>query len=124
MVDVNKPTPTTVARERDYQATILDAAKLTGWRTAHFRPARTVHGWRTAVGGDGAGFPDLVLVHPAGHVWFVELKRDDNRTLRPDQDGWRRDLVAAGADHRVVLVPSGLDAFLANLVAARDRARR
>jgi hypothetical protein len=39
---------------------VLDLAKLRGWRTAHFRPAQTSRGWRTAVQGDGAGFPDLV----------------------------------------------------------------
>ena len=113
-----------IAYERDYQATILDAAKLTGWRTAHFRPARTKQGWRTAVGGDGAGFPDLVLVHPgAGFVWFVELKRDDNKALRPDQDEWRLDLTRAGAVHKVVFVPSRLNAFVGELAGAHEAAR-
>jgi VRR-NUC domain len=107
------------ATEAQYQATILDAAGLLGWKSAHFRPCRTLHGWRTAVGGDGAGFPDLLLVHPeGGFVWFVELKRDDNQTLRPDQDAWRRWLIAAGAVHKVVLVPSGLQPFVADLADA------
>jgi hypothetical protein len=107
------------ALERDYQRTILGAAKVLGWRSAHFRPGRTAHGWRTAVEGDGAGFPDLLLVHPAaGFVWFVEVKRDDNRILRPDQNAWRLALIAAGAVHRVVLVPSGLDPFLDDLKSA------
>jgi hypothetical protein len=43
---------------------VIEAAHVYGWRCAHFRPARTRHGWRTAVAADGAGFPDLVLIHP------------------------------------------------------------
>ena len=107
------------ATEAEYERTILGAAKVLGWRVAHFRPARTARGWRTPVSGDGAGFPDLVMVHAsAGFVWFVELKRDDNRRLRPDQEDWRRDLIRAGAVHRVVLVPSQLDALLADMAEA------
>jgi hypothetical protein len=111
-----KPIP---ALERDYQTTILGAAKILGWRSAHFRPARTAHGWRTAVEGDGKGFPDLLLVHPAaGFVWFIEVKRDDNRKLDTDQEAWRMALIMAGAVHKVVLVPSELDRFLDELKGA------
>lgn len=124
VTDAERVRPIT-AFERDYQNTILGAAKATGWRTAHFRPARTAHGWRTAVAGDGKGFPDLLLVHPgAGLVWFVEIKRDDNRTLDPDQAAWREDLISAGAIHRVVFVPSGLDPFLTDLVDVYESRRR
>jgi hypothetical protein len=42
--------------------------------------------WRTAVAGDGAGFPDLVLVGEPG-VLFVELKSAKGR-LSEDQKGW------------------------------------
>ena len=116
------------ALERDYQRTILGAAKVLGWRTAHFRAGRTAHGWRTAVEGDAKGFPDLLLVHPkAGMVWFVELKRDDNVGLTAEQEAWRHDLIAAGATHYVVSVPSGLDPFLTDMtdvVNSRARARR
>jgi len=115
-VSADDAPPPILATEAQYQRTILDAAKLLGWRSAHFRPARTRNGWKTAVGGDGAGFPDLLLVHAlAGLVWFVELKRDDNKRLRPEQVEWRDDLIRAGAKHRVVLLPSELNAFLADL---------
>jgi hypothetical protein len=46
--------------ERDFQAAVLEAARVFGWHVAHFRPARTAHGWRTPVAADGAGFPDIV----------------------------------------------------------------
>jgi hypothetical protein len=48
--------------EAEFLAQVLQLAKLCGWLTAHFRPAKTAHGWRTAVQGDGAGWPDLVLL--------------------------------------------------------------
>jgi hypothetical protein len=60
--------------EADWKSRVLDAAKLFGWRYAHFRPARTAQGWRTAFEGH-AGFPDLVLLRPP-RLLLVELKRD------------------------------------------------
>ena len=41
---------------------IIEEAHRTGWLVAHFRPAKTKKGWRTAVSADGAGFPDLIMV--------------------------------------------------------------
>ena len=60
-------------RERDWQRTVTDYAELMGFSWAHFRAARTKHGWRTPVEGPlGRGFPDLVLTRE--RVVFVELK--------------------------------------------------
>jgi len=84
--------------ERDLLGCVIDTARVFGWRVAHFRPAQTKHGWRTAVGGDGAGFPDLVLVRD--RVLFVELKVGRN-TLAAEQAEWARYLDAAGAEHYV-----------------------
>lgn len=82
--------------EAQFQRQVLQLAKLTGWRTAHFRPGMDRRGnWQTAVAGDGAGFPDLVLVRET--VLFVELKVNGN-TLAPDQIAWRDALRAAGAN--------------------------
>lgn len=87
--------------EAEFQKAVLDLAKLSGWRVAHFRPARTAHGWRTAVAADGAGFPDLVLAHPdRGAVLFRELKSERGR-LTFEQHEWGRTLTAAGADYAV-----------------------
>ena len=55
--------------------------------TAHFRPAMSKRGrWITAVQGDGAGFPDLVLVR-APRVIFAELKSAKGK-LSGDQEAW------------------------------------
>jgi VRR-NUC domain len=64
---------------------VIDLARVYDWRVAHFRPAQTAHGWRTAMQGD-KGFPDLTLAWN-GWVLFVELKSDDGR-LTPDQEAW------------------------------------
>jgi hypothetical protein len=69
---------------------VLDYARLRGWRVAHFRPARTARGWRTAVQGDGAGFPDLVLVRLDGdrlRVIFAELKTERSQ-IDDNQQTW------------------------------------
>ena len=72
---------------------VLALARLCGWRCYHQRPARTRHGWRTAVQGD-AGFPDLVLVRD-GVILFWELKVGNNR-LSPQQSAWLAALRACG----------------------------
>jgi hypothetical protein len=92
LADPRRPT---VIAERDFQSTVIDAARLLGWRVVHFRPARTEHGWRTPVEADGAGFVDLVLVRD--RVLFVELKGSATR-LTPEQRQWLDALDAAGAE--------------------------
>jgi VRR-NUC domain len=52
---------------------------------AHFRPARTEKGWRTAGAYDAQGWPDLVLVRD--RVIFAEVKVQRGR-LQPDQVVW------------------------------------
>jgi hypothetical protein len=84
-----------IATERDLMAAVLDLARLLGWRVAHFRPARTERGWRTPVEGDGAGFPDLVLVRGERLV-FAELKGSRGR-VTPAQSEWLRALSAVEA---------------------------
>lgn len=72
--------------EASFTRQVIQLAKLKGWRVAHFRPAMTKKGWRTAVQGDGAGFFDLVLVRPP-RIIFSELKSDVGR-LSPAQEEW------------------------------------
>jgi hypothetical protein len=71
-----KAGPTLIA-EADFLQLITDAAELYGWRWAHWRPARTRHGWRTPVSGPlGKGWPDLMLIRDRdGRMLWAELKR-------------------------------------------------
>jgi hypothetical protein len=64
------------ASEKDFQAQVLDFARLSGWRCYHTHDSR-----RSA-----AGFPDLVMVRPPV-VLFAELKAEGGR-VRPEQRGW------------------------------------
>lgn len=61
-----------VMLERDWQSRVVDLARLMGWRIAHFRPAQTARGWRTAMVGT-PGWPDLVLLRPPRLI-LAELK--------------------------------------------------
>lgn len=82
--------------EAGFTAAVLDLAKLHGWRSAHFRPAMTAHGWRTPVQGDGKGFPDLVLVR-GPRIIFAELKAAKGR-LSDEQEAWLADLRGTPAE--------------------------
>lgn len=82
--------------EGDLLAGVLDLARVLGWRRAHFRPGRTGRGWRTPVAGDGAGWPDLVLVRPPRLV-VAELKSATGR-IASDQRAWIADLAASGVE--------------------------
>jgi VRR-NUC domain len=81
--------------ESQFQQALIEAAHVLGWKVAHFRPARTAHGWRTPVEADGAGFPDVVLVRE--RVVFAELKAEKTRVTR-DQGRWLDALADAGAE--------------------------
>jgi hypothetical protein len=110
--------PPVWATEKDYQRTIIDAAKMFGWRVHHARPAYSNKGWRTPISGH-AGFPDLVLAHPHVGVWFVELKYSTKLTA--DQARWGQVLSDAGADWRELRVPAQLHDFV-QLLADAPRA--
>ncbi len=71
--------------EANFQRQVIQLAKLYRWRVAHFRPARTEHGWRTPVEADGNGFPDLVLIRGLRLV-IIELKSDRGKLSREQQD--------------------------------------
>lgn len=94
------PVTTEAMTEADLLGVVLETAALFSWRSAHFRPAMTSHGWRTAVSGDGKGFPDLVLVGH-GSILFRELKSERRGRLSVEQEAWRDCLLANGADWSV-----------------------
>jgi hypothetical protein len=81
--------------EDDLLTAVLDLARLFGLKVAHFRPAKTDRGWRTAVQGDGKGYPDLTIAGPGGAL-FVELKSATGRPSREQQE-WLAMLNRAGA---------------------------
>jgi hypothetical protein len=75
------------ADEASFMACVLEVARLAGWRSLHIRPARRADGsWRTPIGGDGKGWPDLTLVRPP-RLLFVELKSERGK-LRAEQRDW------------------------------------
>jgi hypothetical protein len=80
--------------EPELLAAVLDLARVFGWRTAHFRAAQTRYGWRTPVQGDGAGFPDLVVVR-GSRVIAIELKSDTGK-VTAEQRLWLDALTDAG----------------------------
>lgn len=74
---------------------VVDLAHLYGWKVAHFRPARTKWGWRTAVSANGAGFPDCVFLRE--RVIYAELKSETGE-LSPEQYEWLATLAEAGQE--------------------------
>lgn len=104
--------------EAECTTTIVEAAQLLGYRVAHFRPARTMHGWRTALQGD-AGWPDLAIVGH-GRIFVVELKRRGGK-VTDDQQAWIDALDAAGVWTGVVYVPEGQQAFVDLLAGFAQR---
>lgn len=111
-------TKTERATERQCEDTIIEAARMLGWRVHAERPAQSGKGWRTPIRGD-AGWPDLVLAR-GRRLIFAELKRKPNK-VEPAQREWLDALAATGVEAHVVWVPEGMTAFLAEL--ARPEAR-
>jgi hypothetical protein len=72
--------------EDELLGNVIGCAHLFGWRVAHFRPAMTSKGWRTAVSADGKGFVDCVIARQ-GDVLFRELKGTGGH-LTEEQAGW------------------------------------
>lgn len=109
--------------ERELQAAIIDLAHSFGWFVAAFRPAQTQRGnWVTPVQGDGAGWPDLVLVHPGeGTILYRELKVGKGK-LDPRQEVWQGRLFNAGGDVGVWRDTDWPRAILVELSHGRARA--
>jgi hypothetical protein len=88
--------------EGEWMRQVTDLADVLGWTWAHFRPAKTAHGWRTPVSGTiGKGWPDLTLVRERDHrIVFAELKREGKHP-DPDQQVVLDRLRAAGLEVHV-----------------------
>lgn len=108
----------TLTKEADWQRDIIQLAQTLGWKVAHFRPAMTKHGWKTAVAGDGAGFPDICLVRD--RIVFAELK-NETRALDEPQLEWQAALEVAGVE-TYVWRPQDLDDVMAVLLERKREA--
>jgi hypothetical protein len=75
--------------EEQLTQVVLELAKFYGWKVVHFRPARTRHGFVTAVQGD-IGSPDVILAR-RGVVLMAELKTERGR-LTPQQKHWAQEI--------------------------------
>lgn len=82
-------------REASVQTSVIDLAHLFRWRVAHFRPAQTKDGWRTAVAADGKGYVDLTLARD--RMVFAEMKRQREKP-RPEQVEWLDAIALAGGE--------------------------
>jgi len=71
--------------EGEFAGQVEDLLERFGWLWCHFRPARTMRGWRTAVTGH-KGFPDYVAVRPPRLI-FAELKSEKGE-VSPEQTEW------------------------------------
>ena len=103
--------------EADFTRTVIDLARTLGWRCAHFRPARVIikgkETYRTAVQGDGVGFPDLVLVKTGKPIFFIEVKSEMGK-VSPEQALWLM-LLDRGSTPAFVIRPSQWDELVALL---------
>ncbi len=82
--------------EAQFTRSVLDLMRLTGWRSMHIRPARTMEGWRTPVAGDGIGWPDIIAAK-GDRLLAVELKVASGR-LRTEQREWLLALANTGVE--------------------------
>lgn len=106
--------------EAEFQRLVIELAQTLGYLVAHFRPGMDRRGnWQTAVAGDGAGFPDLVLVG-RGQVLFVELKAQKG-TPSAQQKNWLEAIAKAGGQAHLWR-PRDWDEIVATLNRRADRA--
>jgi len=99
--------------ELAYERTVIEAARVGGWRVHGERSAMNRHGkYATPIKGD-AGFPDLILCR-GEQLLAIELKRKPRKPTT-DQLAWLTALTTAGADARVVYVPEQLHALCQEL---------
>lgn len=85
--------------EKSFQADVLEAARLLGWRAYHTHDSRHSE----------SGFPDLVLVRRP-RVIFAELK-SERGAVSDDQQAWIDDLKASRQEV-YVWRPSDWDALV------------
>lgn len=93
--------------EDDLLGAVLSLCKLYGWRTLHLRAARTEKGYRTALQGDGVGWPDIFAVKD-DRIVCAELKSDKG-VLTDAQREWLFALSLATHSHTYCWTPKDWD---------------
>lgn len=102
-----------ITTERDFQRTVVELARLTGWRVFHARAAMNERGrWLTPIQGD-SGFPDLVLARQ-GRVIFAELKQVGKRPS-PHQRAWLDTLATCAGVEVYVWTPRDWEQIVTTL---------
>jgi hypothetical protein len=97
--------------EKDFQKSVIDLARVLGYKAAHFRGVRVQRKdgsvyYQTPVQADGAGFPDLVLTHKEKkRTLFIELKSEKG-IVSPEQLAWLETLAANEGVEVYTLRPS------------------
>jgi len=71
--------------EKAFSSQVEDLLGIFGWLWCHFRPARTEHGWRTAITGH-KGFVDYVAIK-GERCLFIEIKSNKGK-LTESQKEW------------------------------------
>ena len=87
-------------REDGFLHTVLKMAQALGWMAFHPRPARTAHGWVTALSGD-PGYVYVTLAKAGHPLILAELKSAHGR-VSPAQQAWL-DVLRQADGHRVEL---------------------
>ena len=82
--------------EKDLQDAVIAYMRQVGWLVAHFRPARTIEGWRTPVAADGEGFPDVIALR-GNRELVIEFKSATGKPM-PKQRAWMAAFEQAGVD--------------------------
>ena len=84
---------------QQWQSIVEQLLQNTGHQVAHFRPAQNGRGqWRTAVSGDGKGFPDFLAIHKeTGRMMVVECKTGKAKATK-EQLEWMEYFRLAGAE--------------------------
>ena len=84
--------------EKELLSCVIQMAHVFGWKVAHFRPGLDRKGnWKTAVQGDGVGFPDLIMVR--GSVIFAVELKTEKASLTNEQVDWLRRISAGAYAH-------------------------
>lgn len=87
----------TTRKGGSWEDTIIETARMLGWKIMHVRPVfdGKRKRWITGIAADGKGWPDLTLVRE--RVIFAELKSGSGK-LSTDQVQWVENLRAAGQE--------------------------